>query len=88
MICGKFIFRFTNASTATSFAAFKTAGNVPPTSPALTGAGSLKTFLREQEVAYLQRALAQAGGDKEKAAGLLQISLATLYRKLSGDEGV
>ncbi len=60
----------------------------PPTSPALTGAGSLKTFLREQEVAYLQRALAQAGGDKDKAAGLLQISLATLYRKLAGDEGV
>ncbi len=46
----------------------------------------LKDFLKEQEAAYLNRALAQAGGDKEKAAGLLGISLATLYRKLSGDE--
>jgi len=46
----------------------------------------LKDFLKEQEAAYLNRALSQAGGDKEKAAGLLGISLATLYRKLSGDE--
>lgn len=44
---------------------------------------SLKTFLRDQEVAHLNRALAQTGGDKEKAAQLLGISLATLYRKLS-----
>ena len=34
VICGKLIFPFTNASTATSFAAFNTAGNVPPVSPA------------------------------------------------------
>ena len=45
--------------------------------------GSLKTFLRDQESSYLHRALAQAGGDKEKAAELLGISLATLYRKLA-----
>ena len=32
----------------------------------------LKDFLREQELAYLNRALAQTGGDKEKAAGLVQ----------------
>jgi transcriptional regulator with PAS, ATPase and Fis domain len=44
---------------------------------------SLKTFLRDQEVAHLNRALSQTGGDKEKAAQLLGISLATLYRKLS-----
>ena len=44
---------------------------------------NLKTFLRDQEVAHLNRALAQTGGDKEKAAQLLGISLATLYRKLS-----
>src|SRR5437899_213799 len=44
----------------------------------------LKDFLREQEVTYLNRTLAQTGGDKEKAAALLGISLATLYRKLSG----
>jgi DNA-binding NtrC family response regulator len=46
----------------------------------------LKDFLREQELAYLNRTLAQTGGDKEKAALILGISLATLYRKLSEDE--
>ncbi len=46
----------------------------------------LKTFLRNQEVAHLNRALAQVGGDKEKAAALLGVSLATLYRKLSEEE--
>jgi DNA-binding NtrC family response regulator len=46
----------------------------------------LKTFMREQEQAHLNRALQQSGGDKEKAALLLGVSLATLYRKLSGDE--
>ena len=48
--------------------------------------GPLKTFLREQELAYLNRALSQTAGDKEKAAELLGVSLATLYRKLSEDE--
>jgi len=48
--------------------------------------GPLKSFLREQELAYLNRALAYTGGDKEKAAELLDVSLATLYRKLSEDE--
>jgi two-component system response regulator AtoC len=47
---------------------------------------SLKDFMREQEVAYLNRVLAQVGGDKEKAALVLGVSLATLYRKLSEDE--
>ena len=46
----------------------------------------LKTFMREQEQAHLNRALEQSGGDKEKAAILLGISLATLYRKLSGED--
>ena len=68
--------------------------------PGVTGAGSavpgtatpppgsltsLKTFLRQQEVTYLNRALAQSAGDKEKAADLLGISLATLYRKLADE---
>jgi DNA-binding NtrC family response regulator len=43
----------------------------------------LKSFLRDQEVAYLQRALIQADGSKEKAAEMLGVSLATIYRKLS-----
>ena len=46
----------------------------------------LKSFLREQELALINRALAQTGGDKEKAAALLEISVATLYRKLA-EEG-
>ena len=46
----------------------------------------LKDFMREQEIAYLNRVLAQTGGDKEKAAQVLGVSLATLYRKLSEEE--
>jgi DNA-binding NtrC family response regulator len=46
----------------------------------------LKTFMREQEQSHLNRALQQCGGDKERAAILLGVSLATLYRKLSGEE--
>jgi DNA-binding NtrC family response regulator len=48
--------------------------------------GPLKDFLREQEVGYVNRALAVAGGDKEKAAQLLNVSVATLYRKLADEE--
>jgi DNA-binding NtrC family response regulator len=43
---------------------------------------SLKGFLHEQEVLHIKKSLAIAEGDKEKAASLLGISLATLYRKL------
>ena len=49
--------------------------------------GALKDFVHEQEAAYINRALAQCGGDKDKAAEMLGISLATLYRKLSEVEG-
>ena len=48
--------------------------------------GSLKDFLREQEVSFLHRALAQVGGDKEKAAQLMGVSVATLYRKLAEED--
>jgi len=48
--------------------------------------GPLKDFLRAQEVNYVNRALAQTGGDKEKAAQLLGVSVATLYRKLAEDD--
>lgn len=44
---------------------------------------ALKEFIRDQEQSYLQRAIAQTGGDKEQAAKLLGVSLATLYRKLA-----
>jgi DNA-binding NtrC family response regulator len=53
--------------------------------PPASSLSSLKAFLRQQEVVYLNRALAQSAGDKEKAADLLGISLATLYRKLADD---
>jgi transcriptional regulator with PAS, ATPase and Fis domain len=46
----------------------------------------LKIFLREQESAHINRALEEAHGDKEQAAIILGVSLATLYRKLSGEE--
>ena len=55
------------------------------TTATMSPLGHLKNFLREQELAYLNRALDQNGGDKEKAAALLGISIATLYRKLSPD---
>jgi DNA-binding NtrC family response regulator len=45
----------------------------------------LKDFIRDQEAAYLNTVLAQTGGDKEKAANLLGVSMATLYRKLAGE---
>ena len=43
---------------------------------------SLKAFLRAKEKEYLSQVIKHAGGDKEKAAKALKISLATLYRKL------
>ena len=46
----------------------------------------LKTFMHQQEQAHLNRALQQCNGDKEKAAVVLGVSLATLYRKLSGED--
>ena len=45
-------------------------------------ARSLKAFIRAKEKEYLQQVLAKTGGDKEKAAKALKISLATLYRKM------
>jgi two-component system, NtrC family, response regulator AtoC len=58
----------------------------PAPSPLNQPVGQLKDFLRDQESAYIQRAIAQAGGDKEQAARALGVSLATLYRKLAEGE--
>ena len=46
----------------------------------------LKSFIRQQELTYLNRTLTYTEGDKEKAALLLGISTATLYRKLAEDD--
>jgi len=43
---------------------------------------SLKAFLRNKERDYIQFVLDQCGGDKDKAAKALGISLATFYRKI------
>ncbi|MBU0677893.1 MAG: sigma-54 dependent transcriptional regulator [Verrucomicrobia bacterium] len=43
---------------------------------------SLKGYLRNEEKEYLARVLEHLHGDKDKAAQLLKVSLATLYRKL------
>lgn len=43
---------------------------------------SLKAFLRNKEKEYLNNVLDHMGGDKSRAAKVLKISLATLYRKL------
>ncbi len=48
----------------------------------------LKEFLRKQEVGYIEQAIEAAGGDKEKAAQMLGISMATLYRKLASPSAV
>ncbi len=49
---------------------------------------SLKGFLKRKEKEYLEQILSSTHGDKEKAAQTLQVSLATLYRKLSDEEPV
>ena len=43
---------------------------------------SLNKFIREQERRFIKATLSSVGGNKEQAAGILEISLATLYRKL------
>jgi two-component system response regulator AtoC len=42
----------------------------------------LEDFVRSQEQRYISETLKSAGGNREKAAKLLAISIATLYRKL------
>jgi DNA-binding NtrC family response regulator len=53
--------------------------------PSSSANTSLKGFLKLKEKEYLDQILASTQGDKEKAAQTLQVSLATLYRKLADD---
>jgi transcriptional regulator with PAS, ATPase and Fis domain len=47
---------------------------------------SLKAFLRSKEKEYVSQVLTFTDGNKEEAAKALNISLATLYRKLPEEE--
>ena len=42
----------------------------------------LKEFLHQQELIYIDHIIQSYGGNKDKAAEMLGISIATLYRKL------
>jgi len=67
--------------------AAKTEPNKAAAAPADSGPFKpLKNFLRDQEIIHINRALEMSSGDKEKAAQILGVSLATLYRKLGGEE--
>ena len=57
-----------------------------PQNPSNQPVAQLKDFMREQEIAHIQRAIVQAGSDKEQAAKALGISIATLYRRLAEGE--
>ncbi len=46
----------------------------------------MKTYLRQQELAYLNRAIQQCGGNKEEAALRLGMSTATMYRRLAAED--
>ncbi len=46
----------------------------------------MRLYLRQQELAYLNRAIQHCGGNKEQAALQLGISTATMYRRLSADD--
>ena len=59
--------------------------SAPQAAAAAAAPQSLKSFLKGKEKEYLARIMADSGGDKEKAAKTLQVSLATLYRKISDD---
>ncbi len=76
-------------TTAQETAAGITVGSssAPPQASFSQPVGPLRDFMREQELGYVNRALAQTSGDKEKAAEMLGVSVATLYRKLAEEDG-
>jgi DNA-binding NtrC family response regulator len=43
---------------------------------------TLDEFIQQQERGYIEATLAHSGGSREKAASMLGISMATLYRKV------
>ena len=60
-----------------------TQGAAPAANSGMYGEASLKGYLRRKEREYLQQILDRCNGDKGEAARILQVSVATLYRKLS-----
>ena len=46
---------------------------------------SLNSFLKQKEREYIGQILSSVGGDKEKAAEVLNVNLSTLYRKLADE---
>jgi DNA-binding NtrC family response regulator len=58
---------------------------VMPMGPGFTPM-DLKDFTHQQEVSYIEQAIQYTGGDKDKAAALLGVSMATLYRKLNATD--
>ena len=66
------------AEPETPSAAIPTPRIVAPAGHSLT----LKAYLKQCEQQYIQRVLEEQGDDKEKAAKILGVSVATLYRKL------
>ncbi len=54
----------------------------PSGSSALPVGRSLDDYVREQERAFIEETIKFNGGNREKAAKMLEISMATLYRKL------
>ncbi len=55
--------------------------NEPP-NLAMPVGHSLDDFIQQQERGYIEATLNQCGGSREKAASMLGISMATLYRKI------
>ena len=43
---------------------------------------TLDNFIQQQERSYIEATLAHCSGSREKAASVLGISMATLYRKV------
>jgi DNA-binding NtrC family response regulator len=74
------------AAAGSNPAGFGKAGQTPGAAALPSTVVSLKKFSRDQESAYLQHVLRLTNQNKDEAARLLDISLATLYRKLA-EEG-